>query len=408
MMAAYHVHRSGTERRRATVAGLLFGELLAGLGLVALVGLVAPAGLVVLGGCSRGEGKQGGAGNGGFSMPPMPIQTADVAAQTVENRYSVVGTVAADEAITVAAEIAGRVVALPFHEGQPIARGALIAQLDDAELAAEVARAEAQVAQRRSSYDRIRTVVDQGAGTPQDLDDADAALKVATADLAVARARLAKTRIEAPFAGVAGSRAVSVGAYLSVGDAITTLARIDELRVNFTAPERMLAQLQRGAPVTISTTAFPDRVLTGAIDVIDPSLDRDTRAAHIIARVPNPDRMLRPGMSADVAVVLEARPQALTVPSEAVFVQGGQPMVYVVQPDSTVAPRPVQLGLREPGMVEVVDGLAPGDRVVRAGHQKLFPGAKVMPLPGGDAPAGGGAPDDGRAAPDSTIPEGDA
>jgi membrane fusion protein, multidrug efflux system len=349
------------------------------------------------GGCSRGKQDQGG--GGGFVMPPMPIQTADVTSGTVENRYSVVGTLAADDAITVVAEINAQVVALPFREGQPIARGALIAQLDDTELAADVERAAAQVAQRQSSFERIRTVTEQGAGTPQDLDDADASLKVARADLAMARARLAKTRITAPFAGVTGARVVSVGAYLSAGDAITTLARIDELRVNFTAPERTLAQLQPGAPVTITTTAYPDRILTGTIDVIDPSLDPGTRAAHIVARVANPDHLLRPGMSADVAVVLETRAQALTVPSEAIFVQAGQPMVYLVQADSTVAPRPVRLGLRETATVEVLEGLAPGDRVVRAGHQKLFPGAKVIPLPAAGAPpAAAAAPDSGGGA----------
>ncbi len=359
-------------------------DIPAGLTRVAIAGVLC-AGL--LGGCSRDNQQQGG--GGGFSMPPAPVQTADVTAGTVENRYSVVGTLEADDAITVVAEINGRVVALPFREGQPIARGALIAQLDDTELAAEVARAEAQVAQRRSSYDRIRLVADQGAGTPQDLDDADAALKIATADLAMVRARLAKTRITAPFAGVTGARKVSVGTYLSGGAPITDLARIDELRVTFTAPERLLAHLQQGSPVTITTTAYPDHVLQGTIDVIDPSLDPGTRAAHIVARVKNPDRLLRPGMSADVSVILESRAQALTVPSEAVFVQAGQPMVYVVQPDSTVAPRPVRLGLRETDAVEILEGLAPGDRVVRAGHQKLYPGARVLPLP---ADADGGAP----------------
>ncbi len=288
----------------------------AGLTRVVIAGALC-AGLV--GGCSRGNQQQGG--GGGFSMPPMPVQTADVAAGTVENRYSVVGTLEAVEAITVVAEISGRVVALPFREGQPIARGALIAQLDDTELAAEVARAEAQVAQRQSSYDRIRLVADQGAGTPQDLDDADAALKIAAADLAMVRARLAKTRITAPFAGITGARKVSVGAYLTGVVPITDLARIDELRVVFTAPERMLSHLQQGSPVTITTTAYPDHVLQGTIDVIDPSLDPDTRAAHIVARVNNPDRLLRPGMSANVSVILESRDQAMTVPSEAVFVQ---------------------------------------------------------------------------------------
>ncbi len=343
-------------------------------------------------GCGGGE-QQGG----GFAMPPTPVQTDTVSAGALEDRYDVVGTVEADESVVIVAEISGRVVSLPFAEGRPIARGDLIAQLDTTELAAQVQRAEAIVAQRRSSYRRLRLIADQGAGTPQDLDDAEANLKVAEADLALARARLDKTRITAPFAGITGARRVSVGAYLSPGTAITDLARIDELRVLFTAPERMLAALRLGSPVSISTTAFPGLVLRGEVDVIDPQLDPDTRSAQIVARVANRDGRLRPGMSADVAVVLAERPHALTVPSEAVFVQNGQTLVYVVQADSTVAPRPVTLGLREPASVEIVSGLAAGDVVVRAGHQKLYPGAKVMPLPpggrrpGAGAPAGGGA-----------------
>jgi RND family efflux transporter MFP subunit len=95
--------------------------------------------------------------------------------------------------------------------------------------------------------------------------------------------------------------------------------------------------------------------------------------------IENPEGRLRPGMSAEVSVVLEAREAALTVPSEAVFVQGGQTLVYVVQPDSTVVPRPVSLGLRQAETVEVVEGLEAGTQVVRAGQQKIYPGARVLP-----------------------------
>lgn len=337
-------------------------------------------------GCGSGEQS----GGGGFSMPPMPVETAAVASGDLADRFTVVGSLEASEAVTVVAEIAARVVALPFAEGQPIARGALIAQLDDGELRAQVARAEALRDQRRAAHDRVAAVVAQGAGAAQDLDDAVAALAVAAADLSLARARLAKTRIVAPFPGVAGARRVSPGAFLAPGTPITDLARYDELRVNFTAPERLLASLQPGAAVSVSTAAFPDRELEGRVDIIDPQLDPETRSARIVARVANPERLLRPGMSARVSLVLARKENALTMPSEAVFIQGGQTMVYVVQADSTVAPRPVTLGLRESERVEVTAGLAPGDVVVRAGHQKIFPGAKVMPMGAGGPPADGG------------------
>ncbi|MEZ4396202.1 MAG: efflux RND transporter periplasmic adaptor subunit [Candidatus Krumholzibacteriia bacterium] len=336
-----------------------------------------------------GCAKKQQAGGGGFSMPPMPVETATVRSGSLTDRFSVVGSLEASDAITVVSEIGATVKSLPFKEGQPIGAGELIAQLDDRELRAQVDRAQALRDQQQATYDRIAAIVDQGAGAPQDLDDAAAALKMAEADLALGRARLAKTRITAPFAGVTGARRVSQGAYVAPGTPITDLARYDELRVNFTAPERLLGLLKRGATVTVTTTAFPDHPVEGTVDIIDPQLDPQTRSARIVARVANPGRLLRPGMSAQVSLVLASQSNALTLPSEAVFIQGGQTMVYVVGADSTVAPRPIALGLRLPERVEVSSGLAADERVVRAGHQKIYPGAKVMPIP--ESPGGGGA-----------------
>jgi membrane fusion protein (multidrug efflux system) len=287
------------------------------------------------------------------------------------------------------------VLHLPFREGDPIDRGALIAQLDDAELAAELARTEALRDQTRASFDRVRTVVEQGAAAQQDLDDAAAALKVAEANVALQRARLAKTRIVAPFSGIIGPREVSPGAFVRTGQVITRLAMVKELDIVFSVPERHAGELRRGAEVTVSTAAYPGYRVTGKMDVIDPLLDSATRSVRVIARASNPDGRLRPGMSADIGVILAQRDQALTVPGEAVFAQGDQFLVYRVQDDGTVASVPVQLGARTPSAVEIGEGLAEGDVVVRAGHQKLFPGAKVMSInsqaaaPAADAEAGG-------------------
>jgi membrane fusion protein (multidrug efflux system) len=349
-------------------------------------GALAIAFLTVLVGCGEEQG-----GGGGFAFPPLPVEVEVVQSGAVVDRFSTLGSLEASESIVVEAEIDAVVESLPFREGAAIAAGGLIAQLDDDERAAQVVRAEAVRDQQQATYDRIRNIVEQGAGAPQDLDDAAADLKVAVADLSLARARLAKTRVTAPFAGITGRRRVSTGAFLRVGTAITDLARIDELRVNFTAPERLMGRLRQGAPVTITTSAYPDRELSGTIDVIDPVLDPETRSARILARVANRDGLLRPGMSANVAVVLSSRANALTVASEAVVVQSGQTLVYVVQPDSSVAPRPVTLGLRQADRVEIVAGLEPGTRVVRAGHQKLFPGARVLPVVSGSeaGPAAG-------------------
>ncbi len=331
--------------------------------------------LAVIAGCG---GDQGGGGFGGF--PPMPVEVSPVVVQKVTDKFEAVGTIEAIEAITVVSEIDGVVKAFPFTEGGFIQQGGIIAQLDDAQLSAERSRAEALLDQSQSSYDRVKRVVDQGAGAPQDLDDAAAALKVAQANLDLAKARFAKTRITAPFSGLIGARKVSVGTFLRGGQAITELANIDDIRVIFSTPERYLSRLARGAAVAVSSTAFPGYKLSGSILVIEPIIDAATRTARVVARVPNRERKFRPGMSANISAVLGERASALTIPSEAVFGSGDQTFVFVVKPDSTVVRTPLKLGTRMSDVVEVTEGLEGGMTVVRAGHQKLFDGGKVMPM----------------------------
>lgn len=348
--------------------------------------------LALAAGLLPGCGKRG---PGGFAFPPMPVETAEVVRGPVLDRFEVVGTIEAGEAITVVSEINAQVMSLPFQEGGAIAKGGLIAQLDDSQLKADVDRATAERDQRKTMYDRVKSIVDQAAGAPQDLDDASAALRVAEANLELAQARLAKTRITAPFDGILGARRVSPGAFVRSGDPITNLARVRELRIVFSVPERYLGQLRRGAAVRASSNAFPGDSLAGRIDAIDPVIDPSTRSATVVARAPNIGGKFRPGMSADVSAVLSQRQNALTIPSEAVFVEGDQPFVYVVNPDSTFQRAPVTLGTRLPDAVEVSSGLSAGQRVVRAGQQKLaqlerMPGKpKVMPIqsaPGGAKP----------------------
>jgi len=325
-------------------------------------------------GCS---GQQGG---GKYAIPPTPVEVAPVIIQKVADTFEAVGTIEAIEAITVVSEIDAAVISLPFEEGSVIQQGKLIAQLDDSQLAAEVARAEALELQSHLTYERVKAVVEQKAGAAQDLDDAAAGLKVADANLAMAKARLAKTRIVAPFDGIIGSRKVSVGTFLRAGQEITELANIDNIRVIFSAPENSLAQLTRGAEVTISTTAYSGYSVKGKILAIEPVLDPGTRNGRVVARVPNPGRKFFPGMSANVNVVIQERNGALTIPNEAVFATGNQSFVYKVNPDSTAARAAITLGTRLSDVVEITAGLEPGDQVVRAGHQKLYDGAKVFPI----------------------------
>jgi len=318
--------------------------------------------------------------SGQFSMPPMPVEVAQVLKQQVANKFEAIGTIEAIEEITVVSEIDAKVVSLPLEEGNQIKQGDLIAQLDDSQLKAEYVRAEALYTQSQVRYNRIKTVVEQKAGTPQDLDDAVASLKVAEANLQFAEARMNKSRIVAPFNGMIGARRVSNGSFLRTGDTITELANLNEIRINFSAPERFLYELKRGAQVVVSSPVYPGHKVKGKIIVNEPIIDSDTRTISIVARVQNPGQKFRPGMSANISVILSERPDALTIPTEAVFANGDQSFVYIINDDSTVTPAPVTLGLQLSDVVEVVNGLEPKMQIVTAGHQKLFPGAKVIPV----------------------------
>lgn len=325
--------------------------------------------------------KQGGAGGGGgFQMPPSPVEVATITSGVVSDRFEAVGTIEAGEEITVVSEVDGIVARIAFSEGASVRKGDLLIQLDDVQRKAEMDRAEAVRDQRKSSFERVRSIVDQGAGAEQDLDDAAAALKVSEADFQLARSAYMKTRITAPWDGDVGAKRVSPGAFVRSGEELTDLTQLRRVRVRFSAPERYLARLTKGSPVLVSTTAYLGMELTGNIDLVEPMLDPATRSARIMAVVDNVESRFRPGMSCNVSAVLSQREHALTVPSEAVFVEGNETLVYKVQADSTVARVPIQLGTRLVAVVEVVSGLAEGDRVVRAGHQKLYPGAKVLPI----------------------------
>jgi membrane fusion protein, multidrug efflux system len=352
-------------------------------GMTAVVGLVS----IIAIGCAKNQART-------YSPPPTPVEAVEVQSGVVTDRFDAVGTIDAINSITVVSEIDALVRDLPFQEGAPIRKGDLIAQLDDRQLQAQATRAQALRDQKQTNFTRISGLTASGAATQQQSDDATSELKVAEADLGVIQAQLARTRIVAPFSGVAGARRISPGALARAGTPITDLVQLDQLKVTFAVPERYYPLLKRGAKVKISTTAYSNYELDGTIEVIEPMVDQATRSTRVIAHVANPEAKFRPGMSANVSAVLSQRENALTIPDEAVFAEGNQSLVFVVKPDSTVKRIPVVLGTRQRRMVEVVSGLDAGMKVVRAGHQKLYDGAKVMPVAAvvgaiGDSSTGG-------------------
>ena len=286
-----------------------------------------------------------------------------------------VGTTQANESVQVTSKASNTVTAIRFKEGEEVAAGTVLVEMDDAEAQAALAEAEASLARSRSQYDRSRDLESRQAISVADLEQVEASLKADQARVAAARAHLADTVIRASFRGTTGFRHVSVGSFVSPGTVITTLDDTSVIKLDFTVPETMLFMLRRGLPIAASATGLPDRVFSGEVTNIDSRVDPVTRSIAVRAELPNADGMLRQGMFMTVSLKGELQP-TLLVPEEAVVPERGRAYVFVVH-DNVVERREVRTGKRRPGDVEIVEGVRENERVVIEGTQNVRDGSNV-------------------------------
>jgi membrane fusion protein (multidrug efflux system) len=306
----------------------------------------------------------------------VAVEAARVTVDTVVEDLRAVGTLRPNEAVTVVSEIAGRVERIGFREGQAVAAGDVLIELDASILRAELAKARSDLTLARANHERAAMLAKRGMSTERSLDEARAALQAAEAGQALAQARLQKATLKAPLSGVVGLRAVSVGAYVTPGERIVELADVDPVKVDFRVQELALSALRRGQPIRVTVDALPGKAFEGEIDAIDPIVDVAGRAIRLRARIPNPRGELSPGLFARVQIVVERRENAMLVPESAVFAEGAKRFVYRVI-DGRAVLTGVQLGQRRPGQVEISKGLGRDDVVVTAGHQQIRDGTPV-------------------------------
>jgi membrane fusion protein (multidrug efflux system) len=310
----------------------------------------------------------------------LPVKAAPVRIGTVTQDVTAVGSLLANESVMIRPEVAGRVAAIHFNEGQSVAAGARLVQLDAAEVRAqlEASRADERLTQQRA--ERATELFAKNFISQQALEDAREAYKKATAQRQENEARVAKTDIRAPFPGIVGLRQVSTGAYLKAGDDIARLDKIDVVKLDFRVPEVYLGRIRRDQPVAVRVDAFPGEQFPGRVYAIETAVDEKTRTVLMRARVDNRGARLRPGMFARVTLELGANTKAALVPEQAIVPRGDRNYVFRVV-DGKAALTEVALGSRSPGEVEIVKGLRAGELVVTEGHIKLQDGVPVMVLP---------------------------
>ena len=223
---------------------------------------------------------------------------------------------------------------------------------------------------------RLEDLDKQGIAATSDVDQARSAAAAAEARLNTVLARLEDRLIRAPFSGVLGFRQVSPGTLLTPGEAITTLDDVSQIKLDFTVPETILGLMRKDRKIVARSVSWQDREFEGVVRAVDSRVDPVTRAAVVRAIIDNEDGALRPGMLLSVKVVTEER-IAIVIPEKSVVQVSDSAFVYIVDDEQKASRTPVQLGSRQPGIVEITQGLAEGDRIVTEGIVKLRDGMQV-------------------------------
>lgn len=337
-------------------------------------------------------GKKDAAGPGGGPDPmdrEQPVEVMALTVMTLQETVGLVGSIAANESAEIRTEIPGTITAIHFEEGQPIEQGEPLISLDTRELEAQIAETRASFLLAEQSLKRNQSLLEDDAVSRLEVDASTADHTRLAAGIDLLEVRLAKSVIKVPFDGVTGSRSLSVGDYITSASVITTVDDLKRLKVEMQVPERYLPHLTPGAAFTLrAATSAPDEDVAGEVYFVSPRIDENTRSTLVKGYVNAPPPFLKPGMFANITLVLRTIEDALVAPETAILStnRGTVLIVPKEQDGSTVAEFvPVRTGLRVPGFVQVSPVGPPikaGDKIVSSGVGGLilFPGVKLRPV----------------------------
>jgi membrane fusion protein (multidrug efflux system) len=310
------------------------------------------------------------------AMPAVTVSSAMAEAGPWPNTFRAIGSLASYRGITVQSETEGMVLRVAFESGATVGAGDLLVDIDDSIEAAQLPGLEAQARLAEINLNRARELRAAETNSPADVDTAEAVLAQTRAAVAQLKASLAKKKVTAPFAGRLGITEVHPGQILGKNTPIVQLEDLDPIHVDFSLPQQALAEVAVGQPVQVTVDALPDRVFAGEITAINPRVSETTRSLNLRATLSNPGEVLRPGMFAQVEVVLPATDHYLTLPATAILYNPYGNSVFVIE-DGVAKQRFVQTGPARGDLIAVVSGLEAGEEVVVAGQLKLRNGSPV-------------------------------
>lgn len=310
----------------------------------------------------------------------VAVAVAEVPEVVFADIVEALGTARANETVTITARVTDTISRINFESGQQVEAGEILVELTDTEEAAGLAEARTTLREAQRDLTRTTDLVARAVVPQSRLDEATAVVERARARVSSIEAQLADRIVRAPFAGLVGLREVSLGGLVRPGDAIARLDDASLIKLDFTVPERFLSVVSAGMQIAARTSAYPDEVFTGAIAQVDSRIDPVTRSVTIRAEIENRDGRLLPGQLMTVEVRRDERSQP-AVPGSALTRYLDQTFVYVVEEDADgvyARQRTIQLGRRSGQMVEVLDGLLPGERIITEGVHRIRDGSQVQ------------------------------
>jgi membrane fusion protein (multidrug efflux system) len=332
---------------------------------------------------------------GGPAGPPNPmdreqaVEVMEITVMSLRETVGLVGSIAANESAELRPEIPGVINSIHFEEGAVVKQGDLLAKLDTRELEAQLAETRASFLLAGQNLQRNQLLLEDDAVSQLEVDAAVADHARLKAAIDLLEVKLAKSSVTAPFDGITGARSLSVGDFVTSQSVITTVDDLSRLKVEMEVPERYLPNLKPGGTFALrAATSDPAEDVTGEVYFVSPRIDENTRSTLVKGYVNNPPAYLKPGMFANITLVLRTVEDALVVPETAILSSPrGTVLVMPKEQDGATLAEfvPVKTGIRVPGHVQVTPVGPPvkaGDKIVSAGVGGLilFPGMKLKPV----------------------------
>jgi membrane fusion protein, multidrug efflux system len=305
-----------------------------------------------------------------------PVDAVVLQSSELKEVIDVNATLVANQEVEIVSETTRKILDVHVREGSKVKKGALLFNLDDADLRAQLEKLRQQEKLALLNETRLKDLLAHDAVAQQDYDEASTQLSVLQAQLQELRVAIEKTKIRAPFDGQIGMINVHPGSIVSTNTTLTDIEDNRVIKIEFSVPEKFASLIKVGSEITFTTTSATDKLHAAKISAVSARLNENTRSLLVRASAPNPNGTLFPGQSARVTLSFNNSPDALSVSANALIPSPAGYTVFVAR-KGVAQPVPVEIGQRNSSTIQIVSGLHKGDTVITSNLLRLGPGAPV-------------------------------